>query len=193
MPLPALTHEHAIEFINDCWRFLFVFWVMAMVNAKRSQERWSPLTHLGYTASWLVTFALLYGYWGWDGPRLVDHSRTPSWIAVLACAAGLVIAIWARVILGRNWSGSITFKEDHELIERGPYRFVRHPIYTGLFFMALGTAIVRGTLDAFLGVILFFVIHVWKLRREEALLTEHFSDSYPAYRTRTKALIPFLY
>jgi len=193
MPLPALTHRQAFQFINDCWMFLFAVWVLAMFSAKRSQERWSPLTHLGYTFSWVVTFALLFRFPGLDAPRLVDPGPVPSGMAVGLSAAGLVIAIWARMILGRNWSGSITFKRDHELIEQGPYRLVRHPIYTGLLLMVAATAIARGTLWAFLGLVLFLVIHLWKLRREEELLTRHFPDSYPAYRTRTKALIPFLY
>jgi protein-S-isoprenylcysteine O-methyltransferase Ste14 len=124
---------------------------------------------------------------------VIHHGSLPSLAAAVVCLAGLVITVWARVVLGRNWSGSITYKENHELVEQGPYRFVRHPIYTGLLLMLLGLAMVRGTADALVGVAIFIVVHIWKLRREEALMTRHFPNSYPAYFARTKALIPFLY
>src|SRR6185436_17634885 len=101
-------------------------------------------------------------------------------------------AIWARTVLGGNWSSSVTFKENHELIERGPYRLVRHPIYTGILTMTLGTAIVAGRVAAWLGLVFFFVLLWLKSRKEEELLTKHFPEAYPAYKARTKALIPFL-
>ncbi|MGA3145773.1 MAG: isoprenylcysteine carboxylmethyltransferase family protein, partial [Verrucomicrobiota bacterium] len=95
--------------------------------------------------------------------------------------------------LGGNWSGSVTFKENHELIVRGPYRFVRHPIYTGILLMILGTAIISGRAVAFLALIIGFLIYWQRLRQEEALLTKHFPETYPGYKSRTKALIPFLF
>jgi protein-S-isoprenylcysteine O-methyltransferase Ste14 len=106
---------------------------------------------------------------------------------------GLIIALWARIILGGNWSASVTFKENHELIERGPYRFVRHPIYTGILLMILGTAIISGRAGPFLALIICFLVYWQKLRQEEALLTRHFPETYPGYKSRTKALIPFLF
>jgi len=94
--------------------------------------------------------------------------------------------------MGRNWSGTVSFKQDHELIEHGPYRFVRHPIYTGMLLMVLGTAVSSGRLSALLALV-FFSFGIWKkLRREETLLTKYFPDAYPRYMSHTKALIPFV-
>jgi protein-S-isoprenylcysteine O-methyltransferase Ste14 len=85
----------------------------------------------------------------------------------------------------------VTFKEGHELIETGPYRVVRHPIYSGLLLMVLGTAILAGRLG---GLVAFpiYLLSIWiKLRWEEALMTKHFPE-YLEYKARTKALVPFL-
>jgi protein-S-isoprenylcysteine O-methyltransferase Ste14 len=96
------------------------------------------------------------------------------------------------VVLGGNWSGRVTFKENHELIQRGPYRFVRHPIYSGLLLMVLGTAVVLNRAGPFLGFVIYFAALGVKLRQEEALMTRHFPETYPPYKARTKALIPFI-
>ena len=86
----------------------------------------------------------------------------------------------------------MTFKQDHEWIERGPYRFARHPIYTGMLLLCVGTALARGRLGAWVGVGLFCVGLWIKLRQEEALMLRHFPDEYPGYRKRVKALVPFV-
>ena len=167
--------------------------VVGLFGTKRSAETWSRLTWVSYFSSMAVTFALLAGRPEWDRSELLP--RTPV-LSSVGCGLGLaggVVAIWARLTLGRNWSGSITYKEDHRLVERGPYRWVRHPIYTGLLLMVLGTALVRGNRAAVLGLLLFLATHLWKLRREEALLRAHFPASFPAYRARTKALLPFVF
>jgi protein-S-isoprenylcysteine O-methyltransferase Ste14 len=104
-----------------------------------------------------------------------------------------VVALWARAVLGRNWSGAIVLKEHHELIDRGPYAFVRHPIYAGVLLMVLGVVTVSGT---WAGVILFATMVaglIVKARREERLLTKHFPEVYPLYRARVRSrLIPFV-
>jgi protein-S-isoprenylcysteine O-methyltransferase Ste14 len=108
------------------------------------------------------------------------------------CVLGLVLALWARVTLGSNWSASVTFKKGHELIRTGPYALVRHPIYTAVLLMIIATMIFIGRIE---GVILVAVATAgfWiKLRAEERLMTTHFPTEYPAYKTRTKALIPFV-
>ena len=78
-------------------------------------------------------------------------------IGVRCWSPGLAFAVWARVHLGRNWSGSVTVKEGHELIRTGPYAYVRHPIYTGLITAVLGTAIASGTVRALLGLVIIVV------------------------------------
>jgi protein-S-isoprenylcysteine O-methyltransferase Ste14 len=107
-------------------------------------------------------------------------------------AFGLAICIWARRSLGGNWSAPVTFKEEHELVMHGPYRFVRHPIYTGILLMMLGTVLVLGRLDSLLGLAVRLVVYRFKIRNEEGLMTEHFPNAYPEYRRQTGALLPFI-
>jgi protein-S-isoprenylcysteine O-methyltransferase Ste14 len=95
---------------------------------------------------------------------LISQTASSGWIGAVLCGCGLALAIWARLILGRNWSGVVTLKEDHELVQRGPYGFVRHPIYTGLQGMLLGTAIAFGRHAAFIAVSLVFVSFWIKLK-----------------------------
>ena len=102
------------------------------------------------------------------------------------------IAIWARRHLGSNWSGLVTFKRDHELICTGPYRWVRHPIYTGLLLAVLGTALVLGEWRGILALLLLIVAHTLKARREEALMARHFGSVYEDYRRKTGFLVPGL-
>ena len=105
---------------------------------------------------------------------------------------GLSIAIWARRSLGRNWSGEVSIKVEHQLIRSGPYRFVRHPIYTGLLAMYAGTAVVSGTWLAVAGFALALFAYFRKLRLEEARLREFFGAQYDSYRRDTWALVPGL-
>ncbi|HYY26920.1 MAG TPA: isoprenylcysteine carboxylmethyltransferase family protein [Chthoniobacterales bacterium] len=109
---------------------------------------------------------------------------------VVLTAAGLAFAIWARVHLGKYWSGRVTLKVDHRVIQTGPYAWVRHPIYSGLILALLGTTITLGTLHACVGFVLIFVSFVRKLQIEENWLRSHFGAEYERYQKRVKALIP---
>src|SRR5205814_4432925 len=114
--------------------------------------------------------------------RVIPHSEAIAWVGVTLCVAGLAFALWARATLGRNWSGAVTLKEGHELIERGPYRLVRHPIYTGLIAMFLGTVMVLGHAAGIAGLVLVFVSFWIKLREEERIMLKQFPDQYAAYQ-----------
>ncbi len=105
----------------------------------------------------------------------------------------LVLAIWSRRRLGRNWIGAVATNVDHEMIRSGPYRFVRHPIYTGLLGLYFGTMIVSGEVHALLGMALAAVAYWRKIRIEEAHLTQLFGPAYEEYRTTTWALVPGLF
>ena len=104
--------------------------------------------------------------------------------------AGLLFTVWARIHLGRNWSGTVTLKQDHELITSGPYAWVRHPIYTGLLLGFVGLAIARGEWRSILAVVIIALAFWRKLRIEESWMLEQFGDAYRSYRRRVAALIP---
>jgi len=118
----------------------------------------------------------------------------PIMTAGLAVVAmGLFLTIWARRCLGRNWSGEISIKVDHQLIRSGPYKLLRHPIYTGLLTMYVGTAIVTGERLAMIGLAMAFFAYWRKIRLEEANLNVAFGSDYDAYRRETWALVPGLF
>jgi protein-S-isoprenylcysteine O-methyltransferase len=105
----------------------------------------------------------------------------------------MLFAGWARLFLGGNWSSNVTLKQNHTLVQSGPYRIVRHPIYTGLLVALLGTAIALGELRCFLGVLLAAI--AWKIKSvgEETLMVQQFGDQYARYREQVKGLVPYLW
>ena len=104
-----------------------------------------------------------------------------------------VLGVWARRHLGAQWSGEITIKVGHQLIRSGPYKILRHPMYTAWLGMYLGPAIVSGEWHALLGAVLAIFAYARKIRLEEATLKENFDDQYTNYRRGTWALIPWLF
>lgn len=182
------------RFIAACWVTFLVVWLIAAGFAKRTAER-SP----AWTRWFVLIVAILLVATRAKSLPVADGAilwRTTPGLAVVAAiitALGLLVALWARAVLGTNWSGAIALKEQHELIERGPYAFVRHPIYTGVLLMALGTVTFWGTrvgMIVFAAMIVGFIV---KARGEERLLTKHFPETYPRYRARVTArLIPFV-
>lgn len=121
---------------------------------------------------------------------LFPASAGTMWAGVAVCAAGLAYTWWARVHLGRNWSGTVTLKQDHALIRTGPYALTRHPIYTGLLLALIGSALTRDSLAGLVGLAFLLAGIVVKIRQEEALLGGHFGPAYDAYRAEVPALVP---
>jgi protein-S-isoprenylcysteine O-methyltransferase Ste14 len=115
-----------------------------------------------------------------------------AFLGGVVAVMGVVFAVWARVTIGRNWSGSVTLKEDHELQTKGPYALARHPIYTGLYAMCLGTALTFGEVVNVLIFVVAVLTFTLKIRSEEALMCEAFPNEYPQYRQRVKSVVPFI-
>jgi protein-S-isoprenylcysteine O-methyltransferase Ste14 len=189
------AYSLAIDIIRGCWLVFVAIWVIGAVSTKRTIYRETHAQRLRYWV-WLAIayFLLLYG------PRMpyplnlriVPHVAPTAWAAAILCVVGLAFAFWARVALGRNWSGVVTLKEGHELVECGPYRFVRHPIYTGILTMFFATALALGHLAGFVAAFLMFASFWIKLRDEEQLMLQQFPNRYAAYRRRAKRIIPFV-
>ena len=112
------------------------------------------------------------------------------WAGALVTAAGLGFTVWARIHLGRNWSGSVTLKQGHELVLTGPYALVRHPIYTGLLVAFAGTALARAEWRGVLAVLIAWAALGRKLRVEERWMAGNFGERYAQYMARVPALVP---
>ncbi|HEX4708783.1 MAG TPA: isoprenylcysteine carboxylmethyltransferase family protein [Candidatus Udaeobacter sp.] len=189
------AYSLAVNVVISCWIVFVATWLLAALSTKRTVYRESPAQRLRYWLLLLIAYLLLM--YGRQLPyplnmRVLPHAAPVACTGALLCIAGLGVALWARLILGRNWSGVVTLKEGHELVECGPYRFVRHPIYTGILTMSFATALVLGHLAGFVGTLLMFVSFWIKLGHEEKLMLQQFPERYAAYQRRAKRLIPFL-
>jgi protein-S-isoprenylcysteine O-methyltransferase Ste14 len=129
---------------------------------------------------------------GWLNLRFLTATVAIHALGLILVATGLGFAAWARLHLGRNWSGEITLKQEHELVRSGPYRFVRHPIYSGMLAAMLGTAMVIGEWRALLALAFLSFAILRRVRVEERWLGEIFPDSYARYRRKVPGIIPFV-
>ncbi len=183
------------DIIRACWIIFSVIWLLAAASTKRSIYREGGARRLRYWILLVLAFLLLTKRHRLPYPldvRIISETEAVEWMAGILCTAGLAFCVWARATLGRNWSGTITLKEGHELIERGPYRLVRHPIYTGLLAMFLATALGFGHLGGIVAVLLAFASFWIKLSEEERLMLQQFPDQYRSYQHRVKRIIPFV-
>ncbi len=175
------------------WCVIEIYWDVAKKKsapAAESESRGSRRVHLALTlAAQLLIFLPVPDL----RQRWLPASLLVSLAGLTLNAIGLVLAIWARRCLGRFWSGEITIKVEHQLIRCGPYRLLRHPIYTALLALYLGTAIVSGELHALIGFVLVVLAYLRKIRLEEANLRKAFGAEYESYRGQSWALLPGLY
>jgi protein-S-isoprenylcysteine O-methyltransferase Ste14 len=189
------AYSLALDIIGGCWLVFVAVWLLAAVSTKRTVYRESRAQRLRYWVLLVIAYILLVHGRQLPYPldfRIIPHAAPIAWAGAILCMAGLAVALWARAVLGRNWSGVVTLKEEHELVERGPYRVVRHPIYTGILTMFFATALVQGHVAGLAGVLLMFASFWIKLGREEKLMLQQFSERYAAYQRRAKRLIPFV-
>ena len=181
--------------VAGLWLAWVLYWWASSRNVKatRRQEslgsRAAHVIPLGF-AAWMLAAPRLPG--NFLGGRFLPHEPLVMMAGVAFVAAGLAFTVWARIFLGRNWSATVTLKQDHELVRAGPYRFVRHPIYSGLLVAFAGSALVRGEWRAVVAVVIAFAALWRKLRLEERWLEETFGPAYVRYRAEVAALIPFV-
>lgn len=183
-----------MDLVAWIWEGLGIFWLLAASRAKPTARRQDPATRLFQIAILMLAFVLLTG-WGRIGilaTRLVPDTRAIAIAGAILTAAGAALAVWARIQLGSNWSGWVTVKRDHELIRSGPYRVVRHPIYSGLLLAVAGTALATGEVRGLAALALAIAGFRWKAAIEERFMTGEFGDQYRQYRHAVKALIPFV-
>ena len=175
------------------WGVWLAFWIVSARGNKRTATRTGPLWRVIVVAAVLVMWLA-----GQRFPRQFARPLLPphaawAFIGLVLTACGLAFAVWARRVLGTNWSAMPVLKDDHELIERGPYGLVRHPIYSGLLLAIFGSCLADGHVWSLYLFGTAAVLLIVKLKAEEALLARQFPQPYSDYRRRVKALIPFLY
>jgi protein-S-isoprenylcysteine O-methyltransferase Ste14 len=180
-------HPVQLAFILG-WAGFWSYWLVAAFSMKRGRVPWARELRIRAVIAAVVIVLIRVG-------AFRDHGLTTRpWreaVGLVGCALGLGFAVWARVHIGRNWGTPMTQKEDPELVTSGPYRLVRHPIYSGLLLAGAGTAIGLNWLWLIV-VALAGVYFVYSATVEEAHLTQQFPEMYPAYQRASKMLVPFL-
>lgn len=175
--------------IGVLWLAFWIYWLAAAPGSKPGRSQWGRWAWIRVGAV-VVVLVLLR-------TRVITRHviATDHWLQGIGLAmflAGLALAIWARQYLGSNWGTPMSQKDDPELVTRGPYRRIRHPIYSGISLAMVGTAVAISWYWLVV-VVLLVGYFVYSATREEAYLTGKFPDAYPAYKRSTKMLIPYIF
>jgi protein-S-isoprenylcysteine O-methyltransferase Ste14 len=190
---------NSLILVEYCWLAIGLVWLAGLAFGKRIVRRQPSTARLFQFGLAIFGFALVGSKWfdrGWMAvsflpPTELAHRFSDS-LGLGFAIAGSLFAIWARIALGGNWSATPTVKDSHELVVRGPYSLSRHPIYSGLLTITLGTVLVVGEWRSFVGFFVVVLALILKMCHEEQLMTQQFPESYPRYRQQVKALIPGL-
>ena len=173
------------------WAAFWLYWLVAAFSPKRKRGRVAWSRELRIRAVIVVAAILLIRFGAFR-----DHGlNTDPWragLGLILFALGLGFAIWARIHIGRNWGTPMAQKDDPELVTSGPYRLVRHPIYSGILVAGVGTAVALSWLWL-TAVVLAGLYFLYSATVEERHLAEQFPDNYPVYKRSTKMLVPFIF
>jgi protein-S-isoprenylcysteine O-methyltransferase Ste14 len=174
-------------FILGVWAVFWIYWLISAVGAKQGSR--TRRTRPPGLLIVILAFLLLRVF---RANSLSVHNPIVRVVGVILLLAGLGLAVWARIYLGRNWGMPMTEKDEPELVTSGPYQLVRHPIYSGILLGFLGTSLATNIywLIAFAVMGGYFV---YSAKVEEGLLSASFPSMYLSYRARTKMLIPFVF
>jgi protein-S-isoprenylcysteine O-methyltransferase Ste14 len=183
--------------VGYMWLAFIVVWAITALRAKRTlQTHWLTRWRTRIAVAVLVVIAVAIkrhvapGH-GTDFISGIVTNPALNVAGVVLTALGIGLAIWARLYLGRNWGMPMSVKENAELVTTGPYAYIRNPIYAGIVLATLGSALIDWWWAVFLACAVAYFVYSAKV--EERILLREFPDSYPAYKARTKSLIPFVY
>ncbi len=171
------------------WAVFWLYWLVAAFSTKRGRVPWSR--ELRIRAVIVVVVIILVRVGAFRGHR---HDTDPwlEGLGLVLFSLGLGFAVWARIHLGRNWGSPMSQKNEPELVTSGPYRWVRHPIYSGILLAGVGTAVALDWLWL-TAVVLAGIYFLYSATVEERFLTAQFPDDYPEYKRSTKMLVPFVF
>ena len=179
----------AATIVLVAWVAFWLYWLAAAARAKPGRERWGRFA--GVRIVLVLLLLLLARANAFRGEKATSNPWLEG-IGLVVFFSGLALAVWARVYLGRNWGTPMSEKDDPELVTSGPYRRVRHPIYSGVILAMVGTAIAVSWYWV-IAVAVLAAYFVYSAVMEERYMTERFPDTYPGYKRATKMLVPFLF
>ena len=172
------------------WVAFWVYWLISAGTAKRGQSQW--LRFAGVRVVLILIVLLLLRRKALAGRHQVTHDPVLWGVGLAIFVLGLGLAVWARIYLGRNWGMPMSTKDDPELVTTGPYRTIRHPIYTGMILAMIGTAIAI-SLYWLIAVAVLGGYFIYSAVVEERNMAKLFPDTYPEYKKSTRMLIPFVF
>jgi protein-S-isoprenylcysteine O-methyltransferase Ste14 len=181
---------HAVKLVFVIgWAAFWIYWVVAAFSMKRGRVPWSRELRVRAVLIVLVIVVVRAGAFRSD---TLNSDPWRAGFGLLLFALGLGFAIWARLHIGRNWGTPMSQKDEPELVTSGPYRLVRHPIYSGILLAGVGTALALNW-AWLIAPALAGIYFVYSATVEERYLTQQFPDAYPAYRRSSKMLVPFIF
>lgn len=189
----TFTAQQGFHFAGKAWAIWAIWWLAMAFFSKSTKRRETGAQRIEHVVPAVLGFLLIFQS-GFGGLVLSRRVFLDNPVLVLICAIatifGLLFAVWARLALGRNWSGSVTIKNDHQLIRRGPYRWIRHPIYTGMLAALLATVVIQGMISGLLGFALIWIALYRKAKREESFLSQEFGEAFAEHRQHTGMFLP---
>jgi protein-S-isoprenylcysteine O-methyltransferase Ste14 len=176
-------------FILVGWVAFWIYWLIASTGAKAGSNNWTRFA--GFRVAVVLVVLLLLRLRVLRGHAVIKDPVLWG-VGLAVFVLGLALAVWARIYIGGNWGMPMSQKAEPELVTTGPYRTIRHPIYTGIILGMIGTAIAI-SIYWLIAVVLLGGYFIYSAFIEERNLTREFPDSYPAYKGATKMLVPFIF
>jgi protein-S-isoprenylcysteine O-methyltransferase Ste14 len=170
------------------WAAFWLYWIVAAFSMKRGRVAWSNELRVRAVIVVLVFVLLRVGVFRGHG---VHSDPWRAGVGLVLFVVGLGFAVWARLHIGRNWGTPMTQKNEPELVTSGPYRLVRHPIYSGILLGGGATAVALSWFWL-VAAALAGVYFIYSATVEERFLADQFPDAYPEYKRSTKMLVPFV-
>ena len=175
------------------WIVFVIYWIARAFNTRATRENEPLSSRLGVLIVEVLGYLLIFnGYTGigFLGMLVLPRTFAGAILGIVFTWAGIGLAIWARHHLAENWSARVTIKEDHQLIRTGPYTHLRHPIYSGLILATLGSVVAIDKWRCVLGLCLVVGGYWFKARKEEAMLSQQFGESFGEHKRLTGFLFP---
>jgi protein-S-isoprenylcysteine O-methyltransferase Ste14 len=187
------VNDGLAKFLPWGWLALFIVFVVFALRTNRIQSKEAvPKRILDKALLWasyvlIFTSGPIYGVFN---RRIIPPASLAIQIGAAVALLGLLLTLWARIVLGRYWSGIVALKEDHQLVRSGPYAVVRHPLYTGLITAAYGTAFAQDHWNCLLGALLMTVCFLRRAQSEDELMSSRFGQAFEEYRRQTGQIVP---
>ncbi len=178
------------------WLSICIYWLANAFNSKKAIKHQADLQRILYMCLWVIAFLLLFSNnisISFLYKTLFSQQLFYKITGLIFCISGLLFSVWARVCIGRNWSGRISVMQNHELVTTGAYAVTRNPIYTGFLAAFAGCAMTEGLAKGYLSLLFMIAGIMIKIRKEESYMNQVFKDSFQKYKQGVKRLVPFIY